>query len=114
MRGSAARSHVPGWKLIPGALALVHGGASAQAVVDLPVEDQLVSADFPEVYRIGDGMDDRELLSRVNSLGFDASRNLCISDLSGQELGILVVDSVGELVTCFGRRLSRQSRNVRG
>lgn len=104
MRGSAARSHFPDWKLIPIALALVHGAASAQAVVDLPLEDRPVSADFPEVYRIGDGMDDRELLSRVNSLGFDASGNLYVSDLSGQELEILVVDSAGELVTRFGRR----------
>ena len=104
VREGTARSHFPDWKLIPVALALVHGAASAQAVVDLPTEDRPLSADFPEVYRIGDGMDDRELLSRVNSLGFDASGNLYISDLLGQELEILVVDSGGELVTRFGRR----------
>ncbi len=102
MREGTARSRFPDWKLIP--VALVHGGASAQAVVDLPLEDRPLSADFPEVYRIGDGMDDRELLSRVNSLGFDAGGNLYISDLSGRELEILVVDSGGELVARFGRR----------
>lgn len=59
---------------------------------------------LPEVYRIGDGMDDRELLSRVTSLGFDASGNLYISDLSGNELEILVVDTAGEFVTRFERR----------
>ena len=92
------------WVLVHGLLALVHGGASAQAVVELPPDDNLLSADFSEVYRVGGGIHDWELLSRVTSLGFDASGNLCISDLSGQELEILVVDSVGEFVTRFGRR----------
>lgn len=91
-------------RIIAVALVLFHGPASAQAVVDLPLEDRLVSADFPEVYRIGDGMDDRELLSRVTSVSFDASGSLLISDLSGNELEILVVNTGGELVTRFGRR----------
>lgn len=72
--------------------------------MDLPPEDRPVGGDFPEVYRIGDGTDDRKLLSRVNSLGFDAAGSLYISDVWGRELEVLVVDTGGEFVARFGRR----------
>ena len=80
------------------------GYASAQQVIELPLEDRLLSADFPEVYRVGDGSREWELLSRVTSLGFDLRGNLHIADLGGDELEVVVVDPQGELVARFGRQ----------
>ena len=77
--------------------------ATAQQVVELPLEDRLLDADFPEVYRIGDGVRDWELLTRVTSIGFDAHGNLHIGDLAGGDLTVLVVDPRGELVVRFGQ-----------
>ncbi len=77
--------------------------ATAQQVVELPVEDRLLDADFPEVYRIGDGGRDWELLTRITSIGFDGLGNLHIGDLAGGDLSVLVVDSGGELVVRFGQ-----------
>ena len=85
------------------ALALAGGPATAQQVVELPLEDRLLNSDFPEVYRIGDGVRDWELLTRVTSIGFDAQGNLHIGDLSGGDLSVLVVDPRGELVVRFGQ-----------
>ena len=82
----------------------VAGPAHAQQVVELPVEDRLLEADFPEVYRVGGGSTDRELLTTVTSLGFDANGNLHIADLSGGELEVLVVDPRGTPVRRFGRK----------
>ncbi|MDE2796602.1 MAG: hypothetical protein OXL34_17440 [Gemmatimonadota bacterium] len=79
------------------------GSAHAQQVVELPVEDRLLEADFPEVYRIGGGSD-WELLTTVTSLSFAASGNLHIADLSGDELEVIVVDPRGNLVRRFGRK----------
>ena len=53
------------------ALALASGPATAQEVVEIPLQDRYLEADFPEVYRIGDGSRDWELLTRVTSIGFD-------------------------------------------
>ncbi|MXX33782.1 MAG: hypothetical protein F4107_05815 [Gemmatimonadetes bacterium] len=77
--------------------------ANAQQVVNLPLEDRLLDAGFPEVYRIGDGVRDWELLTRVTSIGFDARGNLHIRDLAGGDLSVLVVDPRGELVVRFGQ-----------
>ena len=85
-------------------LTLTPRPASAQEVIELPAADRLVHADFPEVYRVGDGGRGWELLSRVTSLSFDARGNLCVGDLSGQALEVIVVDPKGELVTRFGRQ----------
>ena len=98
------RSLLPAPGSIAAAFALGSSPTSAQAVIELPLEDNLIKVDFPEVYRIGGGVREWELLSRVTSLSFDASGNLYIADLSGKELEILVVDAGGELVTRFGRR----------
>ena len=85
------------------ALVPAGGPATAQQVVELPLEDRLLAADFPEVYRIGDGIRDWEFLTRVTSIGFDAQGNLHIGDLSGGELSVLVVDPRGELLVRFGQ-----------
>ncbi len=77
--------------------------ATAQQVVNLPLEDHLLDANFPEVFRIGDGVRDWELLTRVTSIGFDAQGNLHIGDLAGGDLSVLVVDPRGELVVRFGQ-----------
>ncbi len=82
----------------------VAGSANAQQVVELPVEDRLLSVDFPEVYRVGGGGSDWELLTTVTALSFDASGNLHIADLSGDELEVIVVDPRGTLVRRFGRK----------
>ncbi len=77
---------------------------AAQQVIELPLEDRLLTADFPVVYRVGDGTGQWELLSRIASLGFDSMGNLHIGDLAGEELEVLVVDPRGELVVRFGRQ----------
>ena len=84
-------------------LAVAGGPATAQQVVELPLEDRLLNSDFPEVYRIGDGVRDWELLTRVTSIGFDAQGNLHIGDWSGGNLSVVVVDPRGELVVRFGQ-----------
>ncbi len=80
---------------------------TAQApVVELPAEDVALSADFEDVFRVGGGGDDWALFTSVTSLAFDAAGNLHITDV-GPDLGdvmrIVVVDSLGGLVTDFGR-----------
>ena len=87
------------------AIALVIAGPEhAQRIVELPVEDRLLNADFPEVYRVGGGGSDWELLTTVTSLSFDANGNLHVADLSGDELEVIVVDPRGTLVRRFGRK----------
>ena len=85
------------------ALALAAGPATAQEVVELPLEDRILDAEFPEVYRIGDGVRDWELLTRVTSIGFDDQGNLHIGDWSDGDLSVLVVDASGNLVVRFGQ-----------
>lgn len=80
------------------------GAIAAQEVIELPLADRRLDSEFPEVYRIGDGTREWELLSRVASLGFDADGNLHIGDLAGEELQVLIVDPRGELVVRFGRQ----------
>ena len=78
-------------------------GASAQEIVELPLQDRTLDADFPEVYRIGDGSRDWELLTRVTPIGFDGHGNLHIGDRSGGALSVLVVDPRGEVAVRFGQ-----------
>lgn len=85
-------------------IAVAAGRASAQQVIELPAEDRSLAADFPEVYRVGDGYSDWDLFSRVASLGFDSLGNLHVGDLNGDELEVVVVDPDGELVVRFGRQ----------
>lgn len=78
--------------------------AEVQEVVDLPVEDRPLAADFPEVYRVGDGADAWQELTDVTGLGFDAGGNLHVANAPGYgELGVVVVSPRGELVGSFGR-----------
>ena len=79
--------------------------ASQARVVELPSEDIELAAEFGDVFRVGDGGAEWELLTSVTSLAFDASGNLHITDVGagGGDMRILVVDSGGELVRAFGR-----------
>ena len=78
--------------------------ASQARVVELPSEDLELAAEFGDVFRVGDGGAEWELLTSVTSLAFDASGNLHITDVGagGGDMRILVVDSRGELVRAFG------------
>ena len=79
--------------------------ASQAPVVELPSEDLELAAEFGDVFRVGDGGAEWELLTSITSLAFDASGNLHITDVGpgGDDMRILVVDSRGELVRAFGR-----------
>ncbi len=79
--------------------------ASQARVVELPSEDLELAAEFGDVFRVGDGGAEWELLTSITSLAFDASGNLHITDVGpgGGDMRILVVDSRGELVRAFGR-----------
>ena len=92
---SLSPSRIPAPALIALAVA---GPAHAQQVVELPVEDRPLDNDLPEVYRVGGGGSDWELLTTVTSLSFDAGGNLHIADLSGDELEVIVVDPRGTRV----------------
>ena len=74
-------------------------------VVELLAEDVALSANFDEVFRVGEGGAEWELLTSVTSLAFDTFGNLTVTDLVGSngDMRVLVVDSLGELVTTFGR-----------
>lgn len=81
------RSHVVlGALCAIAALAFPAGAVHGQQAVELPLPDHYLESDFPEVYRIGDGIQEWELLSRVTSVSFDALGNLHIGDLAGDEL----------------------------
>ena len=79
--------------------------ASQARVVELPSEDLELAAEFGDVFRVGDGGAEWELLTSVTSLAFDASGNLHITDVGarGGDMRILVVNSRGQLVKTFGR-----------
>lgn len=80
-----------------GAIAL-----AAQEVIELPVEDQVLDADFEEVYRVGAlAGDEWETFGRVRGVAFDASGHLYVLDT--QAARIVVVDTEGGLVRQFGR-----------
>ena len=84
-------------------LASATGDAAAQRVIELPLEDRSLTADFRDVYRVGTGDREWELFSFITAVSFDARGNLHISDLVGEELRVVVVDPSGHLVAAFGR-----------
>lgn len=79
--------------------------AAQVPVIELPSEDVPLSPDFEDVFRVGDGGAEWELFTSITSLAFDASGNLRITDIGsdGGSMRITVVDSLGRLVTAFGR-----------
>ena len=78
--------------------------ASQAPVIELPAADIALSADFEDVFRLGGG-DARWAFTSITSLAFDASGNLHIADVGqdGDEMRIVVVDSLGSLLAAFGR-----------
>ena len=85
-------------------VALVIPAADAQEVLNLPVGDRSLSADFEEVLRVGAGPEEWEALVDVTSVAFDANGNLFIADLTLSGLRILVVSPSGEPLATIGRR----------
>ena len=74
-----------------------------RANVDLPPEDRVLTANFDEVFRVGE--EDGERLTDVTSLGFDSDGNIMIGDFGRRTgLRIIVVSSTGELLARWGRR----------
>ena len=69
----------------------------AQEVIELPVEDRRLDADFEEIYRLGsvDG-DGWDTFGHVGSVGFDGDGNLYILDMGA--VRIYAVDLQGNLV----------------
>ena len=55
--------------------------ASQARVVELPSADLELAAEFGDVFRVGDGGAEWELLTSITSLAFDASGNLHITDV---------------------------------
>lgn len=78
--------------------------ASQAPVIELPAADIALSAEFEDVFRL-DGGDPRWAFTSITSLAFDASGNLHIADVGqdGDEMRIMVVNSLGSLVAAFGR-----------
>ena len=75
-----------------------------QEVVDLAVTDRPLTADFVEVYRVGDGADAWQEFTDVTGLGFDAGGNLHVANAPAfGELEAVIVSPRGELVATFGR-----------
>ena len=81
-------------------LAASAGPLAAQEVIELPVENRLLDADFEEIYRLGavDG-GGWDIFGSVEGLGFDGAGNLYILDT--QAVRISVVDPEGNLVRHF-------------
>lgn len=76
-----------------------------QEVVDLPVEDRPLTADFVEVFRVGGGSGTWQEFTDITRLGFDAGGNLHIANAPGfGELAGVIVSPRGELVATFGRK----------
>ena len=79
----------------------------AQEVLDLPIRDQPLDADFEEVFRVGvlDG-EDWEMFARVAYVAFDASGNLYVVDglnpFRPIDTRIVVFDASGNFVREFG------------
>ncbi len=80
-----------------------HSGG-VQEVVDLPVKDRLLSADFVEIFRVGGGTDAWQELTDVTGLGFDAGGSLHVANAPGyRDIEVVIVNPRGELVGTFGR-----------
>ena len=80
---------------------------AAQRVIDLPVQDRPLDADFEEIFRVGvvDG-EEWEMFSHVASVAFDADGNLYVVDglrnISELNMRILVFDASGNFLRQFG------------
>ena len=81
-----------------------------QEVIELPIEDRRVAADFEEVFRVGSLEGESwEMLGTLRRVGFDARGNLYIFDGTGGVSGpwldprVLVFDATGAFVREFGR-----------
>lgn len=76
-----------------------------QEVVDLPVEDRPLTADFVEVFRVGGGTGTWQEFTDITGLGFDAGGDLHIANAPEYgDLAGVIVSSRGELVATFGRK----------
>ena len=77
----------------------------AQEVIDLPIRDQPLHADFEEVFRVGvlDG-EDWEMFAHVAYVAFDANGNLYVVDglYVQMDTRIVVFDTSGNFVREFG------------
>ena len=101
-----ATKHDHGERMVAGAVALLtvltmYGRpVAAQEIIELPVEDRLLDADFEEIYQLGslDG-GGWDTFGSVEGLGFDGVGNLYIFDT--QAMRISVVDPEGNLVHQF-------------
>ena len=73
-------------------------------MIDLPVEDRALAAEFEEVYRVGSMTGEEwELFTSIVGLAFDARGYLYVLDRSGSDVRVVVVDAAGGLATTFGR-----------
>lgn len=78
--------------------------AGVQEIVDLPVEDRPLTADFVEVFRVGGGTGTWQEFTDITGLGFDAGGNLHIANAPDfGDLAGVIVSPRGELVATFGR-----------
>ena len=78
--------------------------AGVQEVVDLPVEDHPLTADFVEGFRVGGGTGTWQEFTDITGLGFDAGGNLHIANAPDfGDLAGVIVSPRGELVATFGR-----------
>ena len=83
------------------AVVLVAGAVQAQPVIELPLADRYLEADFPEAYRIGDGIPRGDLVVRFGRQGEgpgefrDASEAFALPD------GRTVVPDEGEYAGSF-------------
>ena len=76
------------------------GGPSAPS----PGEDNPLTADFVEVYRIGGiAAEGWDAFTEIEDMDFDARGRLYIRDETGSSTRIVVVDGTGELSAEFGR-----------
>ena len=95
----------PSYLFLLGLLALLAatGPGAAQTVVDLPAEDKPLSADFEELFRLGEGGREIEGLRTVVGVGFDQEGNLHIGNVREPTGGleIIVVAPDGKLVRRF-------------
>ncbi len=76
----------------------------ARQVVEMPARDQLLEADFEEVFRVGvfDGAD-WEMFASVPAVAFDADGNLYVFDAGDDDdLRVVVLDRSGSFVHQFG------------
>lgn len=79
------------------------GASLAGAGPPMHAQDRPLTADFPEVYRVG-GLDaeDWAQFTRPGPVGFDGAGNLHVLDRGAFQ--VIAIDSEGELVRTVGRQ----------